>query len=58
MEISFQKWKNSVEDFVYHSTGYYLEDYPDEDYWNTWNEGHTPGYMANIVIENSNNEWY
>ena len=53
MTISFQKWKNAVEDFVYHTTGFYLDDYPDEDYWVRWDEGRTPGYMAMLVIENN-----
>jgi hypothetical protein len=50
-KMSFDKWKQLIENIIFAKLNMHCNDLPDEDYWVNWNNGITPHYMANIILK-------
>jgi hypothetical protein len=49
---TFEEWKKIINDIVFISIGYILDDLPDEDFRINYDNGIYYGDMAKIVIDN------
>ena len=54
-KMTFEAWKENVDQLVFTKLGLHCNDLPDEDYWLNWDKGVTPQSMANFVFKDVNN---
>lgn len=55
--MEFKEWRETVEDiFMARSGGFSTEDFPDFDWWNTWNDGASPTEAVHIFLEELNQD--
>lgn len=47
----FETWMKKVNAFIERKTGFGIDDLPDWDYWNAWNDGMPPSQAAYQVIQ-------
>jgi len=55
---TFEMWKKMVDDIVFVSIGYHLDDLPDEDFYVNYEENLDIYDMAKIVIDNFTISFY
>jgi len=53
-KMSFQNWKNIVDNIVYNKTKMHCNDLPDEDYWVNWDNNVSPKDMAQVIFKDLN----
>lgn len=49
----FETWQNKVNTFLIKKWGFGIDDLPDWDYYNAWNDGIPPSQAAYMVIQNA-----
>ena len=49
----FDEWQRIVELYLVEKCGMGIEDLPDYDYWEAWDNGENPKNVAEQVIENA-----
>ena len=47
----FNKWMKKVDKRVFKKLNMHLSDLPDEDFWNSWNDGMEYKMMANNIVK-------
>lgn len=52
-KMTFDSWKDNVDQLVFTDLGLHCIDLPDEDYWLNWDKSVPPQKMADIVIKNA-----
>lgn len=50
---TFEVWQNKVNAIIEKRTGFGIDDLPDFDYWNYWDDGVSPSQTATEVIQNA-----
>jgi hypothetical protein len=54
-KMTFEQWQAKVNQAIINQVDLEIDDLPDYDYWNAWNDGETPAYTAKMVIANAYN---
>lgn len=54
--MTFENWLKAVDRCFVNATGMFRDDWPDQDYWNMWNDGLTPMEATIDAIENEYGE--